>query len=528
MTNVAITVFGGNKQIGGNKILLRSGKVELLFDFGMNFEASGRYFAEFLTARGSTSGTYDYLMLGIIPPIDGVYRQDVAVEKLNPVAWQEAESRWGQHKCHPAALLLSHAHIDHTGHISFLDGEIPIVSSAKTAQIAKSMQDTGNSGLEAEIAYWRIRDQDTVEHKIQHLKGSPGIRRPWLITDYENWSDTAAESWKTRGNPKDELIGPAVARFSGQVDTLPVQSYPVDHSIPGARAYAVETEAGWVVYTGDVRLHGAEGHKTLAFAEAVRGLNPIALLCEGTRVSPGPSQEADETTVQQKAMRTVANANGLVIADFGPRNIERLQTFLEIARSNRRKLVVLARDAHLLEAIWSTDPTTPVPSPSMGLYVFGDREGRTPVWKRRILERHKEFIVDWEDVARSPQEFILCLSIYDLPRMLDINPAGGTYIYSTSEPYDLEMELSVARLRNWVNRFSMEFVGDPDIDEPEHQGLHAGGHASKEDIYRLLDIIRPQLLIPIHTLHPELMATTAGSMGIQTTLPEFGVPISIG
>ena len=67
-----------------------------------------------------------------------------------------------------------------------------------------------------------------------------------------------------------------------------------------------------------------------------------------------------------------------------------------------------------------------------------------------------------------------------------------------------------------------------DINEPEHQGLHAGGHASKEDIYRLLDIIRPQLLIPIHTLHPELMATTAGSMGIQTKLPEFGVPISIG
>ena len=164
----------------------------------------------------------------------------------------------------------------------------------------------------------------------------------------------------------------------------------------------------------------------------------------------------------------------------------------------------------------------------MGLYVFGDREGRTPIWKRRVLERHKEFIIDWEDVAGSPQEFILCLSIYDLPRMLDINPAGGTYIYSTSEPYDLEMELSVARLRNWVNRFSMEFVGDPDIDEPEHQGLHAGGHASKEDIYRLLDIIRPQLLIPIHTLHPELMATTAGSMGIQTKLPEFGVPISIG
>ncbi len=528
MPEVAITVFGGNGQIGGNKILLRDGKIDLLFDFGMNFEANGRYFAEFLNPRGSTSGTYDYLMMGIIPPISGIYRTDAAVESLDPVGWQEARRRWGEYECHPSALLLSHAHIDHTGHIAFLAGDIPIVASAVTALIAKSMQDTGHSGLDAEVAYWRERAEDTEAQRLGHIRGSPGIRRPWLITDHGNWSAVADGMWLTRSNPKDELIGPPVEAFSGKVASLPVRSYPVDHSIPGAQAFAAETSAGWVVYTGDVRMHGASGDKTLAFAEAARELNPVALLCEGTRVSPETSKPAEESIVRDRAMGAVAGSNGLVVADFGPRNIERLEIFLEIARRNGRKLVVLARDAHLLEAIALADPTTPLPDEASGLYVFHDREGTTPVWKRNLLARHEDATVNWEEVSAAPRDYLLCLSIYDLPRLIDINPRGGAYIYSTSEPYDLQMEISVARLRNWVARFGLELVGDPEIDKPGHRGFHAGGHAPKEDIYKLIEIINPKLLIPIHTLYPDLMAATAAEMGIESKLPEVGQPIAVG
>ena len=115
-----------------------------------------------------------------------------------------------------------------------------------------------------------------------------------------------------------------------------------------------------------------------------------------------------------------------------------------------------------------------------------------------------------------------------LPRLIDINPTGGAYIYSTSEPYDLQMELSVERLRNWVRRFNLTLVGDPEIDTPEHHGFHAGGHAPGEDIYKLIEIINPQLLIPIHTLYPDLMAASAAELNIPVHVPEFGMPVPIG
>ncbi|MDP6507891.1 MAG: exonuclease [Chloroflexota bacterium] len=529
MPDVACTLFGGNAQIGGNKILLRDGGIDLFLDFGMNFEANGRYFAEFLSPRGGTSGTYDYLMMGIIPPVSGIYRSDAAVEALDPIGWQEARRKWGEYEAHPTALLLSHAHVDHTGHIAFLDGDIPIVASAVSAQIVKSMQDTAAGGLDTEVAYWRERIDDPDRNRLGYLeKQALAIRRPWLITDYGNWSPAAEALWNHYPGVRGSITGPDPAPFSGKVASLAVRDYPVDHSIPGARAFAIETSAGWVVYTGDLRLHGATGHQTLEFAEAVRELNPVALLCEGTRVSDKPSRPANEDIVRDRSREAVAATDGLVVADFGPRNIERLRIFLDIARDNDRKLVVLARDAHLLRALHASDPSVPLPDPAAGLYVFRDREGATRGWKKDVMERNAGASVNWEDVAAFPGEYLLCLSVYDLTRLIDINPTGGAYIYSTSEPYDLQMELSVERLRSWVRRFNLTLVGDPEIDTPAHSGFHAGGHAPGEDIFKVIEIINPRLLIPIHTLYPDLMAATAAELNIPAHMPEFGVPVPIG
>jgi len=55
-----------------------------------------------------------------------------------------------------------------------------------------------------------------------------------------------------------------------------IKAWPVDHSIPGAMAYAVETSEGWIVYTGDLRLHGSKGNLTRAFSK--RQLN-CTLFC---------------------------------------------------------------------------------------------------------------------------------------------------------------------------------------------------------------------------------------------------------
>ena len=145
-----------------------------------------------------------------------------------------------------------------------------------------------------------------------------------------------------KASPPDK-IGPLVLRYCSE-----------GHSIFGATTFAVQTSEAWPAYRGDRRLHGGGQADTEHFMEEVRKLHPLALLCEGTRA--GDEKRVTEDKVYENAWREIGPAKGLVVADSGPRNVERLLTFLRIARETGRKLLVLGKDAYRLEAMHVASP----------------------------------------------------------------------------------------------------------------------------------------------------------------------------
>jgi len=295
----------------------------------------------------------------------------------------------------------------------------------------------------------------------------------------------------------------------------------------GAAAYAIETDAGWVVYSGDVRVHGARGETSRAFAELAAELEPVALLCEATRAGGKQERSFSEADVLSHSLAVTRREEGLVVADFGPRNVERLLSFLEVAEEAGRELVILAKDAHLLSAMATASKEIPDPLSTERLMVYRDREDRPDIWKREVLDRYAEKVVDWKDVAARPGNYILCLSYYDLSRLLDINPERGSYIYSTSEPYTEEQEIDLARLGAWLDRLNLTFVGDPRSKSEEDKGFHASGHASEEEIVGLIKAIAPKMVVPIHTHMPQRIAAALEGSGIRVESPEKGKPIAV-
>jgi ribonuclease J len=118
--------------------------------------------------------------------------------------------------------------------------------------------------------------------------------------------------------------------------------------------------------------------------------------------------------------------------------------------------------------------------------------------------------VTHEAIRREPGRFILSFSFFDMNHLLDIRPAGGRYLYSSCEPFNEEMEIDFRRLWEWLQFFGIEPRGFSmgkndagDVVPVMDRHYHASGHASGADVAWAIDEIDPEVIIPVHTEHPE-------------------------
>ncbi|MHB1189852.1 MAG: MBL fold metallo-hydrolase, partial [Armatimonadota bacterium] len=373
-----ITCFDGVGCIGGNKILLEDGGTRLWFDFGIDFGRKGKFYEEFLTPKSCT-GLYEPVRMGLLPLIPDLYRDDLLCGLAYPWDGLAARPLGDVH-----GVLVSHAHTDHIGCLPYLRADIPIYASAMSIATAKAMQDSGAGGIESQYCYMTpYEPSETGELKSSNYTRTPSTARPFILVDEavspefaRFWSSTPG-SESARGR-KHESVPLGLEETCGG---LRIKRFPVDHSVYGACAWAVETGSGWVVYTGDLRCHGANAHLTWKFAEEAAKLKPVALVIEGTRIDNDST--STEGAIAELALSEVARAKGLVVADFGPRNVERLNTFFEIAKATGRKLLILQKDAYLLQKMaLAGAPVPPLDHPNIAVYY--KYEASTKNWKKLL------------------------------------------------------------------------------------------------------------------------------------------------
>ena len=535
---IELTFYGGINEIGGNKVLLEDGSRALLLDFGFPYKTYKRFYEEYLRPRGG-AGLLDPLTMNLLPPLDGLYRPDLA----SPDLWSRfRHSPAYRHAGDVQGVLLSHAHLDHSGHIAFLKHDIPVYATAMTAFITKAMQDSGKSDFDQQVCYYTptVYDRPTGWTQEAYLSDSSAPRRQrcFRLGDVspDQLSAEAHQFWSSGFWQK---TGRQKALDSCPLSThhdcgFELRCFPVDHSIPGACAWAVNTSSGWVVYSGDLRLHGKRGALTERFIESAARLDPQVLILEGTNVLRDTG--VSEGDVFDNALSAVASSNSLVIADFSARDIDRLLTFLDIARQTNRKLAVLPRDAYLLRTLRLLDQQVPDVSEDENLVVYQETTAsRSPAfWLRQVYDDYKSKTVLADDVHAAQDQFILCFSFFDLDELPSIRPAPGSlYVYSSSEPHDEEQEIDFRRLHAWLDHFGLKGFGVPfpsaeGWEVPQDQrGVHASGHAPGPDLLRIVQEVRPRKLIPIHTEHPEFYVESLRRSDIEVVLPAIGRAVQV-
>jgi ribonuclease J len=507
---VTVNVLDGAGCIGGNKILLSSGGHSLMLDFGLNYSVYGKYYEGFMAPR-TGRGMADYLELGLLPDLN-IYRPDLAPGDLD---------RKGSPALKLDAIWISHAHLDHMGMAGIIERGVPIIAGRTTAALIKGLKDSRmGRDFGTDCPYVICRSPEEKGRSVK-AKSKDAAQGRDLYLPEEPGSDFM-EFWESI--PGEKTLEPGKVRTSDQLD-VETKVFDVDHSVYGASALAVKCQESWVVYSGDLRLSGANSELTRDFVAKAKALQPRALIIEGTRAEREGDADVSEKEVAENCNAAVAEEEGCVLADFGPRNFERLDTFLGIAKKNGRRLVITSSDAYFLKALEAAEPRGRLKE-----VLLFEPVGAQQAAKRSITEELKDQLVDAAALGRRPEEYIICFSQSDLNNLLDIRPKGGSYIYSNSEAFEEEQEFAFERLDNWLSRFGMKEVGFRMVKEgkrmvPEFiKGYHASGHASGNEILRIVEEIAPEIVIPVHTKAPEVFRKLDR---IEVVVPERGVPIAI-
>ena len=490
-----ITVYGGaagpdekTGEIGGNKILVETGEKTWFLDFGMGFGKAGKFFDEFLKPR-SAVGLRDYLRMGLIPPLEGIYRSDLFLHEPDVWQWYRQHPHYRRID-HVDGVLLSHAHQDHNGYLGHLRGDIPVYTGLMTALIGKGMQDLGGE----EFSY--IAPKELANGGV--LKGISGLRqgRPHYICETDPAITQALGGLREffAYHPGARTRFEPAATELADLDALGIKFFRVDHSIPGAGAFAIKSDIGWIGYTGDLRRHGFSKARTEKFARELGALRPALLIAEGTSLRDDRSVEEPE--VFAAAREVVQREQGIVIADFSPRNIERLRTFWDIAKELGRKLVVTMKDAYLLEQMHVIDPNIPSPAEE-GLAILETPHATVSAVEKDMRGKFADHLTAAAAIRRAPGAHILCLSYWDIASLIDIEPDGGTYIYSASEAYDEEQKIDHERLANWLDYFKLTKVGG--LPGAEQGPFHASGHIDGPSMEWVIETINPAKILPVHS-----------------------------
>jgi len=433
---VTLTFFGGVNEIGGNKILVEDKKTRIFLDFGQSFSLLDDYFVDWLQPRGRF-GLKDYFALGLMPKLPGLYNR----QSLDKTDLEFKEPAFD-------AVFITHPHFDHTAHLQYLHPEIPIYLGETAKSILESTMETTNSFFFTEEQIEK-RDKTVIEpNKVETFRTGKKIS-------------------------------------VGEIEVTPIH---VDHSVPGAYGFLVETSKGRIAYSGDLRAHGNKPQMTEEFVRKSEEFEPDALIMEGTRVSANETRKNHtEPIVRQEGEKVAEESKGLILAMRYPKDLDRFRTFYELAKKTGKKIVISLKTAHLLITLCNDEKLNlPDPRKDKNIEIYAREMKMYKKWEQELLNR----TVDASWVKENQKNVIWELDFTQLTELIDVNPPGGECIHSMSEPFEEDpmSQLQDEVLHHWLDDFGLV-----------HHQLHASGHASKEEVFGMIEKIGAKKLLPVHT-----------------------------
>ncbi len=269
-----------------------------------------------------------------------------------------------------------------------------------------------------------------------------------------------------------------------------ITAYPIDHSAYGACALLFEAEGKRVLYSGDVRLHGVKGKLYKHLPRAVD-----YLLLEGTNIAR-KQRNSTERSVEEQFIKAFDEAPyALHLVWCSSKNIDRICAIFRACRRRGKILVIDPYTANVLAAVANINPKIPSATTTEQIKVYFPPRLTTRLSERNqeryIYSLHpRENKVSYGDISTTPERYVMLVRPSVVEFLQKIETEQIRFVKSIWSGYWEEPK--TARFRGWIEAHCEEL---PDI--------HSSGHADIGSLRHIVEHIRPQTIIPIHTDSPD-------------------------
>ncbi len=271
----------------------------------------------------------------------------------------------------------------------------------------------------------------------------------------------------------------------------------MNHSIPGAVAFAIECPAGIVIQTGDFKVDftpiGGATTDLAAFAEyGERGV--LALLSDSTNSErPGMSTSESKVNDGMAALFNRADKQRVIVATFAS-NLYRVQLLVDLAVQQGRKVAISGRSMVNNTRMAAELGFLRAPD---GVLIDIDQVEKYPPEKIAII------------TTGSQGETLSALSRMAMNSHRQVRVGEGDFIIISATPIPGN-EKMVTKVINGLMRLGADVIYENMYD------VHASGHACQEEQKLIMNLTRPKFFVPVHGEYKHLKrhALTAQALGI--------------
>ncbi|MEA1942848.1 MAG: ribonuclease J [Pseudomonadota bacterium] len=274
-----------------------------------------------------------------------------------------------------------------------------------------------------------------------------------------------------------------------------IQLVTLTHSIPEPNGLAIRTPAGLVLHTGDWKIDPDPliGESTDVSALTALGEEGVlAMVCDSTNVfSAGES--GSEAGVKEELVKVVGeNTTGKVAIAAFASNVARLQSAIEAAEANGRRVCLVGRSMHRMTAA----------AKAVGL-----------------LQHVQDFVGEEEAGFFPPEKILyLCTGSQGEPRAALSRIAEGNHRNVTLGPGDTVIfssrvipgnDIGIFQLQNRLAERGVEIITE------KNRPVHVSGHPCRDELAQMYRWAQPNVAIPVHGERRHLIEHAAFARELQ-------------